>query len=181
MTPEEVRAEVERRKKRVKDLKIREILWGLRQSFDHMGYWLEKDPAFAARLIFPGVELSGNKTRFSIEQARFQLSYNEGRVTSEDSGHRGDETKSTEVTLTLKLNRETVFQFEVRKNVTYTHVEPIFSEHMGETVSFIEGPWVTEIADFAVNVDAHAKAAWKERDAPREAKEAEDLKKRFGL
>ena len=74
-----------------------------------------------------------------------------------------------------------MFEFDVAETVQYFRDSPGFSESVGEITRFIEGPWVTEIAEFVQKVNAHAQSAWKERNAPREAREAEELRKRFGL
>jgi hypothetical protein len=179
MTPEEIRAEVERRKQRARDLKIRETLWDLEQNLRGYRHWLRDDPQFGSRLIYPGIELSNDEARLSLGQATSKLFYRKGKVSSDDYG--GVDSSTTHGTLTLKLNDDTVFEFEVAETVEYWPDSPGFSESLGEISRFIEGPWVNEIAEFAQKVKAHAQSAWKERNAPREAREAEDLRKRFGL
>ena len=179
MTPEEIRAEVERRKERARDLKIRETLWDLEKSFRSYRHWLRDDPQFAKRIVYPGIELSENEARFPLEQSASKLAYRKGGVSSEDYG--GTECTTTRGTLTLKLNDVSVFEFEVVETVEYFRDSPGFSERVGQITRFIEGPWITEITEFVQKVNAHAQAAWKERNAPREAQEAEELRKRFGL
>jgi len=179
MTPEEIRAEVERRKQRARDLGIREILWHLEKQLKSYRLWLRDEPQFAARLIYPGIELSDDEARFSIGQSTCQLTYRKGRVSSEDFG--GDTFETTRGILTLRVNGESVFECEVSETVQYAHDAPLFSDHVGSIEGFIEGPWVTELPDFMQKVAAQEKLAWKERNAPREAKEAEELRKRFGL
>jgi hypothetical protein len=179
MTPDEIRVEVERRKQRARDLKIREALWDLEKSFRGYRLWLRDDPQFGKRLVYPEIELSDDGTRLPLEQGTSQLIYRKRSVSSEDYGRIQSET--THGTLTLKLNGDSVFEFEVAETVEYFPDSPGFSERLGEITRFIEGPWVTEIAEFVQKVKAHEQSAWKERNAPREAREAEDLRKRFGL
>jgi len=179
MEPEEVFAEVKRRKQRASDLKIREILWDLEKRFRGYSHWLRDDPQFAALLIFPGVKLSENKTGFVMAQTACQLAYNRGRVSSDDLGDTDSQT--TYATITLIVNNESVFEFEVSETTVYGRFEPSFYDSVGEVIRFIEGPWVTEVADFVKNVHAHEQQAWKVRNAPRDAEKAADLKKRFGL
>jgi hypothetical protein len=57
----------------------------------------------------------------------------------------------------------------------------LLSDSLGEIVGFIEGPWVSEIADFARDMQEHEQRAWKERNAPHEADEIAKLKNQFGL
>lgn len=179
LTPEEIRAEVERRRQRARDLKIREVLWGLEKSFRSYLYWLHKDPQFAKRLIYSGVELSDNEARFSLGQMTLKVFYRKGKRLSEDFG--GIESVTTHGTLTLELNDDSVFEFEVSETVDSLPDFPGFSESLGQIARFIEGPWVTEIVEFAQRVKAYEQAAWKERNAPREAQQAAELRKRFGL
>lgn len=179
MTPEEIRAEVERRKQRARDLKIREILWDLEKSFRSYRYWLREDPQFALRLVYPGIELYDDGGRFSIGQQSYQLSYDKGDVSSEDYG--GINYDTTRGTLILKVDRENAFEFEVDEIMECHRDSPLFRDSLGKITRFIEGPWVSETADFVERVKAHERSAWKERNAPRETQEAEDLRKRFGL
>jgi hypothetical protein len=171
MEPNEIRGEVERRKQRARDLKIREVLWDLEKHSKHCRAWLRDDPLFAARLTYPGVVLSDSEVRFSIAQTTFVLTYKESAVSPDTK--RG--------TLVLKLNAENVFEFSVDKTTEFGEFEPIFTERLGEVVRFIEGPWIVDVIGFWREVNAHSDSVWKERNNPREAKEIEDLKKRFGL
>jgi hypothetical protein len=179
MTPEEIRAEVERRKDRARDLKIRETLWDLQKSFRSYKHWLRDGPQFAKRIVYPGIELSDDAVQFSPGQMPYELIYRKGEASSKDYG--GTECTTTRSTLTLKLNHDSVFEFGVVETAEYFRDAPAFNERVGEITRFIEGPWVTEIADFVQKVNAHAQGAWKERNAPRAAREAEELRKRFGL
>jgi hypothetical protein len=179
MTPEEIRAEVERRKQRAKDLKIRETLWDVTKTFRAYRLWLRDDPQFGRRVTLPGIELPEDEARFPLGQAASKLIYRKGKPSSEDYG--GTECTTTRGILTLKLNDDSVFEFEVSETIQYFRDSPGFSESVGEIIRYIEGPWVTEIAEFAQKVNAHAQGAWKERNAPKEAREAEELRKRFGL
>jgi hypothetical protein len=179
MTPEEIRAEVERRKQRARDLNIRETLWDLQKSFRSYKHWLRDDARFAKQIVHPGIELFDDEAQFSLGQGTSKLTYRKGKASSKDYG--GTECTTTRSTLTLKLNGDSVFEFEVVETAEYFRDSPAFSERVGEITRFIEGPWVTEIAEFVQKVNAHAQGAWKERNAPREAQEAEELRKRFGL
>jgi hypothetical protein len=143
MTPDEIRAEVERRKQRARELKIRETLWHLETSFRSYRHWLREEPQFGVRMVYPRIELSKNEARFSIGQATYQLAYSEGRVSSEDYGDRFEVTYGT---LALKLNGESVFEFELTETTQYGHDSPLFSDSLGETTRFIEGPWFTELS-----------------------------------
>ena len=182
MEPDEIRAEVQRRKKRAADLGIREVLRDLIKHRNHYRAWLKDDPKFTARVICPDIILFGTEIRFSIGPTTFQLMNDEERVASDDWDSRRDSRcdRSRE-TVTLKVNGEEVFEFTVNKSTYCERDGPSYHEHFGEIFRFIEGPWVTEIGEFVLKAQAHSASAWKERIAPREAAEAEGLKKRFGL
>jgi hypothetical protein len=184
MEPDEIRAEVQRRKKRAADLGIREVVRGLIKHRDHYRAWLRDDPQFAARLLYPDIILSGDEVRFSIGPATFQLKYKDEPVSSDyDDFHSKGNIPSdhSREALTLKVNGENVFEFAVNKSTDWDQFGPTYHEYFGETVRFIEGPWVTEVTEFVLKAQAHSTSAVKERNAPREAKEIEDLKRRFGL
>ena len=190
MTPEDVRAEAARKIQHAKDLKIRESLWELKKSFDHVRTYarqdsgldsdfLKQDPAFGAKLTYPGVELLEDGARFSLGHENYEIRYVKGRKPHDGYGKTDFET--TDCVLTLKSNDRPVFEFKVRETVEYGHDMPIFDQRIGEIVRFIEGPWAAEITDFAKKVEEHIKCVWKERNAPRESREIEDLRKRFGI
>ncbi len=181
MTPEEIRAEVERRRQHARDLKVREVLWYLEKSFRSYRVWLRDDPQFAKRLIYLGIELADNETQFSLGQAPAKLIYAEDKGKSSWQDYDDEDIVTTYGTVLLKLNDKNVFEFEVAETSKALRDGPCITESVDEITRFIEGPWVTEIAEFAQKVKAHEQSAWKERNAPREAQQAEELRKRFGL
>ena len=101
----------------------------------------------------------------SLGKAVSVLSTAKAKASSADYG--GTECITTRGTLTLKLNDDSVFEFEVVETVEYFHDSPGFSERVGEINRFIEGPWVTEITEFVQKVNSHAQGAWKEQECPR--------------
>lgn len=179
MEPDEVFAEVERRKKRARDLNIPDLLWDLVKSFRVCRHWVRDDRAFAANLNLPGVEWSDDEIRFSVGQASYLLSYRKGRV-DEDRLDRED-TQTTHGTVTLRVNDKRVFEIEVWETVVNGHFGPSFSDGAGDVLGFIEGQWVAEVADFSKYFNSRTQQAWKLKNAPREAQRAAELKKRFGL
>lgn len=190
ITPEDVRAEVARKIQRAKDLKLRETLWDLKKSFDHVRTYtqrthlldkefLEADPSFGAKLTYPGVELLQDGARFLLGLSNCELRYKEEKRSDDSFGKIDFET--SDCVLTLKSNEQSVFQFKVTETTEYGPDMPSFHNSLGEVVRFIEGPWTSEVTDFAEKVQEHIKVVWKERNAPREAKEIEDLRRRFGI
>jgi len=190
MTPEDVRAEVARKIQRAMDSKLRETLWELKKSFDHVRVYtqrtdlldkkfLEADPSFAAKLTYPGVELLQDGARFALGVGNCELRYKEEKQSHDNFGE--IDFKTSDCVLTLKLNEQSVFEFKVAETTEYGPEMPSFHTSLGEVVRFIEGPWLSEISDFAEKVEEHIKVVWKVRNAPREAKEIEDLRRRFGI
>jgi hypothetical protein len=181
MELDEIRAEVQRRKKRAEDLGIREVVRGLIQHRNHYRAWLRDDPQFAARLLYPDIILSGDEVRFSIGPTRFQLNHNEVPVSSDSNDRRDRQWDRSRETLKLMANDENVLEFNVEKDTEWGQFGPSSHEHFGEIIRFIEGPWVAEVTELFRKAKAQSDTAWKERNAPKEAKEIEDLKKRFGI
>ena len=187
MEPDEIRAEIERRRKRAIDLKLRETLWTLYKS--HLNYYAEKlknDPEMIYPEIKDTLEISESGAQFRVGQITYRVIYEEGKEKCRsDWGSRRrsgyDETRTTPITLALDIDEKRVFDFEMSRSITSTPDEPIFSESMGNVTSFIEGSWVTNIADLVQKIEAHEKSIWDKRRAPKlEEKLREDMK-RFGL
>jgi hypothetical protein len=166
-----VRAEVQRRIKRAEDLGIRESLRGLLHHWNQYRAWLTNDPQFAEQLKYPDLVVSGDEVRFSIEQTPFSLKHKVRSLSSERARE----------TLTLNVNADDVFEFNIEKTTTFGQFDVWTDEHFGEIIRFIEGLWVTQVREFSISVAVHSAKVLNERNAPREAKQAEELKKRFGL
>ncbi|MGC1201973.1 MAG: hypothetical protein WA879_10530 [Candidatus Acidiferrales bacterium] len=116
MEPDEIRAEVQRRKKRAEDLGIREVVRGLIKHRDHYQAWLRDDPQFAARVLHPDIILSDDEVRFSIGPTAFQLKHREEPV-SRDYDDRGDSPwERSRETLKLRVNGQKVFEFNIEKD-----------------------------------------------------------------
>lgn len=189
MEPDEVLVEIERRKKRAADLRIRDVLWSLYNS--HLGRyesWSKEDP----QLVYPGigktVNISGKEIQFSVGRTVHRLIYREGSVASNYSrmrvsGSRDDpfEEKIVPGTLTLRVEEEKVFKFEISTRTCYGPDGPVTDHPLGEVTRFIDGLWVMEIIDLWEKIRAHEENVRQERRGPREARALEALKKRFGL
>jgi hypothetical protein len=182
MEPSEIRAEVERRKKRAQDLKIREALWYLHSYFRFYDTRKREDPRWVYPGIDPGGQFSDTKAAFCIGETQFELIYKETRVSHDSHGRRSlPEAEIADGTVALTVNGKSVFDFDTRKTTTYYECGPAFDEHMGEVTRFIDGPWVTEIVDFLAAIETHQEEVRKKRSARREARELDAMKKRFGL
>jgi hypothetical protein len=182
MNDDELRAEIERRKKHAEDLKIKETLWSLREYFRFHDKWERDDPEFAYPWLSDQCHLSENTARFSIGQNNFTLSYRKDREASEDSPGRWEwAVQIVHGAVTLKVDDEAVFEFSVTETTTYTRDCPLFDKTLGEVTRFIEGPWVSEVADLEKAIAAHRQSVLAKRRAAYEARKLAEEKKRFGL
>jgi len=184
MEAEEIRAEIERRKKRAMDLELRELLWSLYNS--HLRWYpeqLKKDPAMVLPEIKETLAIADNQYRFRISEIDYRVSYKEGKPETNSWGSRDrfDEIVTTPMTFTLYVNEVCVFTFKMKQTIQYTREMPLFSEYMGEVQSFIEGPWVSEMPELVQKMRQHENAVRERRSAPRRAQQLREDMKRFGL
>jgi len=186
MEPDEIRVEIERRRKRAIDLKLRETLWTL--YYWHLRSYaenLKKDPEMIYPEIREALEISDAHIQFHLGESTYTVIYKEGPVECESDWHRhgnyDDERRTTPVTLVLKIDEKRVFEFEVKKTVTDTRDGPLFDESMGNVASFIEGPWVKDVAELLQKMNAHKKSVRDKRQAPKLQEKLREDMKRFGL
>lgn len=180
MDEAEIRAEIERRRKRAIDLKLRETVWNLSYGhFQSIDDHLRKEPAAILPEIRNSLRRSGALSEFDFMNSHFGLKCAQGKGESEGRGF--DKTDTTEMTLTLSVEGKCVFEFEVRKSVTYGEDMPYFSETMGRVKAFIEGHWVDQIAELLRAMNAFRQEFWKKKNAPREAQKLKQDMKSFGL
>ncbi len=180
MDDAEIRAEIERRKKRAIDLKIRESVWSLYKSeFKYIDEQMHKD----AELILPAVRetyrKTGNAHEFGINGVQYRLVCVEGKKECDRYGR--DETTTTHYTIGLGVNGSQVFEFKARTTITYMPEEPLFDDRVGEITAFIEGEWVTVIPELLDKMRTHSREVRKQRNAPQEAQRLKEDMKRFGL
>src|SRR5690348_10944624 len=119
--------------------------------------------------MYPEVKLLDDGAQFSLGNENCEIRYVEGRKSRDRYGRTDFET--TDCVLALKSNEQPVFEFKVQEVVEFGPDMPTFRESLGEIVRFIEGSWVSEITDFAKRIEEHTQRVWKERNAPKEAKE----------
>lgn len=63
----------------------------------------------------------------------------------------------------------------------FTLEAPYFSDHMGDVVAFVEGPWVEEIGELARKMSQHERTVREKRNTPKRAQKLRDDMKRFGI
>jgi hypothetical protein len=175
MEPDEIRAEIERRRKRAKDLKMRETLWALYNA--HLRYYaenLKKDPKIIYPEIRETMEISNAYVQFRLGDIMYRVFYTQGPTL-------GEHDQKTQIAMGLSVDEERVFDFEFTKTVAYTPEMPLFSERMGEVTRFIEGPWVTTIPELLQKIKAYENSMRDERQAPEVQRRLREDMKRFGL
>ena len=181
MGPEEIRREIERRRQRAKDLKLRELVWDLFHSNLQHHFSADRE------IIFPAIRetltVANHHYRFRVAERRYELVYTPGAEQREHCGTRRweDEVVSIPIKFGLKVDENPVFAFEMRRTVQYSREMPIFSEYMGEVTAFIGGAWVSDFIAMVAMVNQHKRSVW-DRNATtgREQRLKEEMK-RFGL
>ena len=178
----ELRAEIERRKKRAQDLKLPEVLWSLHGYLRCCDSWSREGSEWLYPHLDPKGNFSNTAAQFRVGESAFELNYKETRVTRDSYGGRNlSEMETADGTLGLVVDGEHVFDCDVRKITTYTEFEPMFDERLGEVTRFIEGTWIKQITDLLEEIKAHQASVSKKYREAYEAKELEAMKKRFGL
>ena len=181
MDQDEIRAEIERRKKRAIDLKLRETIWSLYKS--HLRRYeerVEKDPEMIYPELRETLNTSGGRFEFRVGQIAYAVRYQEEDRETRSWGF-DDGTTTTLIRLTLYVDKEIVFEFNVRKTVEDTPDMPIFHEYMREVTAFIEGPWVDHLPELLQKVKQHEKSIYQKRQAPRQEQQLREDMRRFGL
>jgi hypothetical protein len=184
MGPDEIRAEIERRKKRAKDLRLRELLWNFyKTNLKYVADRLNKDPELLYPEFKDTLEIAEKYFQFRIGGMSCRFFYEE--ETGERAGWSGrgerNETTATPIRIALEVEEKRVFEFKMMKSVTSTPDFPMFNESMGEILSFIEGPWVTELPEIQEKIKLYQKAIRDRRNAPRVQQKLQEDMKKFGL
>ena len=184
MEPEEIWAEIERRKEQARDLKLREELWLLYSSvLRGYAHALAND----AELIYPPIReslsIAHGVYQFTLDDIAYKVIYREGRreMNSRIALLSGIETITTPITLKLHVDNKLVFEFNMKNSVTSASEMPVFREDLGEITAFVEGPWIQAIAELVDNASQHRSAVWNKRNPSKTERKLRKNMKRFGL
>lgn len=184
MEPDEILAEIERRKKRAKDLKLGEELWSLytsvlRRSIDD----LQRDIEVVYPPLRESLSHSHGTYRFVIGNTKYKVIYREGRREKNERIARltGIETVKTPITLALYSDDKLVFEFEMKTVITNATETSASNEEMEEITAFVEGPWILAIAELVDQASQHRLEIWKKRNASKSKRDLRADMKRFGL
>jgi hypothetical protein len=184
MEPDEIRAEIDRRKKRAKDLRLRELLWNFyRSNLKYVADRLNKDPVLVYPEIKDTLEIAEKYFQFRIGETSYRFFYEEETGERAGGSGRGERnaTTTTPIRIALEVDEKRMFEFKMTKSVTSTPDFPMFNKSMGEILSFIEGPWVTELPEIQEKIKLHQKATRDRRNAPRLQQKLQEDMKKFGL
>lgn len=180
MDDAEIRAEIERRRRRAIELKVRESVWSLyRSEFKHIDEQMLKDPELILPSVLETYRHPGNAQEFQIDGVLYRLVCVEGK--KENDRYGGERTTTSHFTIGLGVNGSQVLEFKAWSRITYAPEEPIFDQRLGEVSAFIEGEWVAAIPELLEKMKAHSREVRKRRSAPGEALRLKEDMKRFGL
>jgi hypothetical protein len=180
MDDAEIRAEIERRRKKAVDLKLRETLWNLYAAhFQYIDKNLKENPGEILPAVRESLRRIGNESEFRFMDGSYRLICIERHP--ERHGRRFNETETTDLTISLSVEGERVFEFEMTKSITYGEDMPYFSENMRSVTAFVEGAWVENIAQLKSDMETFRREYWKEKNALKDAQKLRDDRKRFGL
>ncbi|MGA3264447.1 MAG: hypothetical protein ABSC47_10440 [Terracidiphilus sp.] len=184
MNEDDIRKEIEERRKLAKNLKLRELLWTLYYyGLSQYPEYQTKDPELILPEIKDSLSIENDHFRFLFGDVEYEIIYAEGKKETDSWGSRRweDEIETTPVTITLKVDDKCVFSFDMKRTVQNTREMPLFDERMGEVKAYIPGPWLAAIIDLRQKIDQHKKSIWGKRQAPRRAQQLKEDMKRFGL
>jgi len=181
MNADEIRAEIERRKKRASDLKLREVLWNLYDGhLSRYREWLLKDPTLVHPEVKEALEISDGSINFKMGTAAYRISYKEGQPEGNEpwwSDRDFEEETITPATLSLAVDGEPVFEFNIRRSTRALRSGPVWEDTMGEISRFTEGGWTVELAVLLQKVRFHEKTIRDQRELPA----LQQRMKQFGL
>jgi hypothetical protein len=184
MNTDEIRAEIERRKQRARDLRLREMLWRLYEHLRRYEKLLVEDPQIVHPELRDTLQISSRRSIADLDcsnadiQLRtgvtsYKLSYKEKRTSFSEDG----ETRTTHATLTLEADGARVLKFEIERSTTTGYCGPVWRDSMGEITRFIDGAWVGQVVELLQKIQLYERAVRDERELPALKQQA----KRFGL
>jgi len=180
VNPEEIRAEIERRKQIARDMKLREEVWSLYSSnFQYIDDRLKKEPELLLPEVRESLVRTNESNEFRFKGQTYTLLCRQGKV--EKERYDRDDSETTPLAFSLKVNGQLVFEFDMRKTVTYGRDMPYFNESFGNISAFIEGPWTADIDELDKAMSIHRQQIYKQRNAPKEAARLKQDMKKFGL
>ena len=180
MEPDVIRAEIERRKKRAMDLKIREVLWSLYHShLSHYEAFIHNDPELLCPEVSESIKISDKCIEFSLRQSIYRIVYTEGPKVRHETPGKGELLGESIVPamLDLSVDDQRVFKFEIKRSTRFLEDGLAWNDDMGDITWFIEGPWVQELPELLKRIREHEKSVKDRRSIPK----LEAMKKRFGL
>ena len=180
MNPEEIRAEIDRRKKLAREMKLSNKVWSLYNSnFQYIDDKLKKDPELILPEVRQSLKRSGDSSEFTFKGVTYLLECRKGQDERDRYGQ--DRSTTTPLSFSLKVNGNLVYEFDMSRTVTYGYDSPDFHESFGNINAFIEGPWTAEIDELQAAMRGHSQQIYKHRNAPKAAAQLQQDMKKFGL
>ena len=179
MTEEEIRTEITRRKKVASEMKLSNRIWSLYNStFQYIDDKLKKDPGLILPEIRQSLKQSGDSFEFKFKNITYNLDCDKGK--DEEDGLGRDST-TTPMSFSLRVRDNLVYEFHMRRTITYGYDSPSFYETFGSINAFIEGPWMADIDQLQAAISDHSQQVYKERNAPRVKAQLQQDMRKFGL
>ena len=136
MTEEEIRAEINRRKKIASEMKLSNRIWSLYNSnFQIIDDKLKKDPELILPEVRQSLKRAGDSFEFKFKDITYVLKCREGK--SERDGYGRDNSTTTPMSLSLSVSDNLVYEFDMRRTVTYGYDSSSFCEIFGNMSAFV--------------------------------------------
>jgi hypothetical protein len=156
MDAEAIRDEIERRRQRAIDLELRETVYSLYKAhFQFYEKWLRGLVDLTYPDIRAGFKCLKDGVCFEFAGFAFDVLYSEREKDPEavtDFDHR---SRCAEVTLSLMVDRELVFEFLTDKIVRVGEGAPDFQTRFGRVLAFKEGPWARAVKILLERIEVH--------------------------
>jgi hypothetical protein len=180
MDADAIHREVERRKKRVETLLLRENVWTLfdKHIKSYPG-WREHIPDNIYPRITDPIQMGPNLVQVTLGNEKWLFSYSERSSPAPSL----DDEIDVVGTLVLSVDDKLVFEFEILITTHLDQYDSSQSYHFWDTKAFIEGPWIVEVDQLLSATEQHEAAAAEARKKQRreDPKALDELKKRFGI
>ena len=140
MKPDEIWAEIERRRERARDLKLREELWLLYSSvLRGYAHAMANDPELIYPPISESLSIARGVYQLIVDDIAYKVIYREGKKEKNARIARltGIKTITTPITLTLHVDNKLVFEFKMENSVTGAPEMPVFREDLEPVINFM--------------------------------------------
>lgn len=104
---------------------------------------------------------SDDSYEFKFKEATYHLQCKKGK--DERERYARDDSTTTPMSFALKIDGNLVYEFDMRRTVTYGPDSPDYSESFGNISAFIEGPWTDDIDEVQTAMRGHTQQVYKQQ------------------